>query len=177
MSYYLNAYLKLLEVEGDYSNITFDYGKATKYGISLRFLQRLPLADADITRDGHVDEADIKALERKHAFDFYDRYFWRHYRLDEICNQAIADKALLLFVNMRGQMAATIIQRACRAAGHRVAEDGVLGSKSFAAINAACHRALGAAISSEAAGYYRLRCVEDASQSIFLEGWLNRAYL
>lgn len=176
MSGFEYAFVSLLEREGGYNNLTFDYGLATNFGISLRFAQRLPLSDVDVDGDGHITQEDIRELTEDDAEHIYRVYFWDYYKLDNINSASVAAKAFHLFVNMRGRNAGKILQRACRACGHTLVEDGLIGSKSFAGINSLDENILFAAICSEAAGFYRCRVAEDVDQKPFLKGWLNRAY-
>ena len=171
-----NAIRSVLEVEGGYSNHSADRGGATQYGISLRFLSSLPTDLGDITGDGHVDINDIQNLSEADAIAFYRKYFFEHYRLYNILCQRTLTKALGLHINMRGRVAGRVVQRACRACGYPLVEDGILGSKSFQAINTVGQNILVPAICSEAAGVYRLIVERDADQAVFLKGWLNRAY-
>ena len=69
-----------------------------------------------------------------------------------------------------------LIQRALRAAGEQVAEDGIIGPITLSAINKADPTDLLAALKSEAAGLYRLIAQANPSQQKFINGWLNRAY-
>jgi lysozyme family protein len=72
--------------------------------------------------------------------------------------------------------AVRLIQRALRAAGTLVIEDGIIGPITLAAINKADFSDLLAALKSEAAGYYRLVAKINPTQRRFIEGWLLRAY-
>ncbi len=170
------AFTALMEEEGGYSNLTADHGGATNFGISLRFLKLLPEDQADITGDGHVDIEDIRALSIDDAEHFYRWHFWDHYRLDQVLTHWPAVKLFGMFVNMRGRVAAAAAQRALLACGYHVSVDGILGSKSFRAINSANQRAYVAALRSEQAWIYRRIVERDDEQGIFLSGWLRRAY-
>ncbi|MCW8886886.1 MAG: hypothetical protein OQK12_16800 [Motiliproteus sp.] len=153
-----------------------DRGGETDYGISLRFLKSLPDLEGDLNKDGHVTALDIYALEPAIVKYLYRKYFWTHYGLLNIQNEAIAIRAFSFFVNMRGKQAAKVVQRACRAAGFDIQADGILGPKSFRAINSAKQVALISSIRSEAAAVYRMICQADKTQNKHLKGWLNRAY-
>ncbi|MDO9477652.1 MAG: glycosyl hydrolase 108 family protein [Pseudohongiella sp.] len=176
---FFRALQETLLKEGKLSTNSADRGGITNYGISIRFLKLLPLVDADVNGDGHVTEADIRALtgNASHVAHLYKKYFWDHYRLDECQHPRIAIKLFDMLVNMRSVMAVKCLQRALRACNTPVLEDGVLGSKTFAAIaNIQDERNLLAPIRSEAFGTYQLIVAADASQAQFLPGWKNRAY-
>lgn len=173
-----HALKRVLAAEGGFSNKKNDKGGATKFGISLRFLKQI---DGDVTGDGHVDIKDIQALTKKDASEFYREHFWEHYRLDEIPDVETACKALDVFVNMRGIVAGKVFQRALRAVGAPVVEDGIVGSKTIRVIQHATRSQTGSqrylsAVKSESAGVYRLIVANDDKQSEFIDGWLNRAY-
>lgn len=157
------------EHEGGWSDDSADRGGATMYGISLRFLK---LIDEDVDGDGHVTAQDIRALSYDHALDLYRRHFWEHYRLDEINHPFIAAKAMDMFVNMRGRVAAQAIQ----ACFDGLKTDGILGSQSLQAINdepqpGGAYHDLGI---KQAAVYHRI-VRRDPSQARFIKGWYRRA--
>lgn len=166
---------------GKFHSVSGDAGGATNYGISLRFLRGLPLDEADLDKDGHVTENDIKSLTEKTARAFYLKHFWLHYQLGNIENEQVAIKLLNIFVNMRGKTAALVAQRALQSCHvHDVKEDGYLGVLSFAAINeATCSPSLTAmylcALRAHQEGVYRLIVAANPTQDKFLNGWLRRA--
>ena len=157
------------EHEGGFVDDDIDNGGATRYGISLRFLQ---LAHEDINGDGHVDRADIVALTTVQARAIYQCHFWKHYRLDEIEHPFIAAKIMDLYVNMRGAVAARVVQRCFST----LAPDGILGSKSIRAVNtyASPARLYGALGVGQGSVYQRI-VRADKTQDRFLKGWLRRA--
>ena len=70
-----------------------------------------------------------------------------------------------------------IVQRALRAVGIPVKEDGVLGPVTRRAINDADRTfPLIVAMRCEAAGVYRLIVQRKPHLEVFLQGWLRRAY-
>lgn len=174
MSKFENALEFVLPLEGGYNNIKEDAGGATNYGISLRFLKSV---GEDLNGDGHVDINDIVEITHSQSAELYKKYFWDHYKLYNIQDQFIANRAFSFFVNMRGKTAATIFQRAVRACGFDIVEDGILGTKSFNLINSIHPSVYLPALRSEAAAVYRLIVANNQTQSKFLNGWLKRAYL
>lgn len=161
--------------EGGYVDDPVDPGGATNWGISLRFLQGLDLREADINRDGDVDAADIRALTREQAKLLYFRHFWQAGRYGELPDGP-SEKVFDLAVNMGPRQAHRLVQRALRACGRHVADDGVLGPISRGAITVAPPDMLLAATRSEAAGFYRSLIAGNARLARFQAGWLNRAY-
>lgn len=158
-----------------------DLGGATKYGISLRFLQNLPLEVSDIDRDGHVTKEDINALTEKQAKAFYRKHFWLHYQLNAFENEQVGIKLLNIFVNMRGRVAGRVAQRAIACCGvTKIKEDGYLGPISQSLINElTCSPDLLAmylaAIRSQQEAVYRLIAAKNPTQNRFLSGWIRRA--
>jgi len=161
---FVQAVTRVLANEGGYASLPNDPGGETNFGISQRDYPRL----------------DIRNLTREGAMAIYFRDFWKAGRYAELPN-AIAVKLFDLSVNMGPAHAVQCLQRALRACGTTVVEDGALGNATVAAANRANGAALLAALRSEAAGYYRATAEMSAGrgqggESSFLAGWLNRAY-
>lgn len=165
----------VLAHEGGYNE---DHAGATNYGITLRSL------DIDIDLDGDIDADDIRAMTEADAISFYKRRWWDRYQYHQIKNLNIATKIFDLAVNMGAKQAAKNAQRALRSCGHvNIKDDGVLGPKSFHAINMHLdnynftkENEFLAAIRSEAAGFYRGLVIKNPAFKKYLNGWLNRAY-
>jgi lysozyme family protein len=159
-SKFLKAFDYMLKHEGGYVNDRADPGGETRYGISKRSYPNL----------------NIKDLTRDQARKIYHRDFWTKARCESIDDEGLSVKLFDLCVNMGIPQAVKLIQRALRAAGISVVEDGILGSATLAAINKADPTDLLAALKSEAAGFYRLIAQANPSQKRFIDGWLSRAY-
>ena len=156
------ALAHVLVDEGGYSFNAADPGGETNFGICKR----------------EYPQVDIKSLTRDEAVTIYFRDWWRRYRYSDLPGP-IGAKLFDLAVNIGPEHAARCLQRALRACGLRVDEDGLIGEKTRAAAPAANQIALMAALRSEAAGYYRVLVAsqrEGHGRSEFLNGWLNRAY-
>lgn len=157
-----------LKHEGGFVDHPSDPGGATKYGISLRFLQDVGV---DIDRDGDVDADDIRELTIEQAKVLYYRKFWSRYDYGSLGGHKVAAKVFDLSVNMGPRQAHKLLQRALRACGARLDDDGILGPITRGAVRDADQDCLLVALRSEAAGFYRyLRKPE------FERGWLRRAY-
>jgi len=161
--------------EGGYVDDPVDPGGATNWGISLRFLRGLGPDVGDIDGDGDVDADDIRALTRAQAADLYRGQFWQRLGLFELPG-VTATKILDLSINMGPRPATLCLQRALRAAGRPVSEDGILGPVTAAAAWSSIGMVLLAATCSEAAGYYRGLIQADAARERYRRGWLARAY-
>ncbi len=174
-----------LEHEGfdQFVNDPADPGGATKWGVSLRFLKSLGdqdgdgLHDGDYDGDGDVDADDVKALTRGDAALLYKARFWDKILCGSMDHEIVAAKIFDLAVNMGPRQAGRILQRALRACGVDVVEDGVIGPKTVKAVNSVTTpHVLRAAIRSEAAGFYRALVAKRPGLSRFIKGWLRRAY-
>ena len=151
---------RVLANEGGYSNDPVDAGGETKFGICKRSYPNL----------------DIKNLTIDEAKIIYYRDFWEPHLYAEFASFELAEKVFDLAVNVGSSKAHMLLQRALRAVGNPVKEDGVLGKITLAAVNASNANELLAALKSEAAGYYRNIVTKNQSQNKFINGWLKRAY-
>lgn len=118
----------------------------------------------------HFEEAynDAHPLLQDLAEAFYRKHFWDAYNLDEIENQQVANWAFDHAVNA-GPKGIRWLQRAAR-----VHDDGIIGPKSLAAINAADPGTI-LARAQEIAVDYRLERVRNRpDQKRFLRAWLAR---
>ena len=154
----------VLQHEGGLVDDPDDPGGITKYGISYRFLRHRRV------QPGSTPD-DIRKLTRAAAIELYRRHFWERYGYGRLPDMSIATKVFDLSVNMGPRSAHKCLQRALRAAGERVDEDGALGPQTVAAVHQAAPGGILAALRSEAAGYYRNR-----RRPKYIAGWLNRAY-
>lgn len=168
---FLEAFDKTLAHEGGFVNDPADSGGATKYGITLQtYKQFYPYATVDL----------LKKMTVERAKEFYFMHFWCAYHYDEIKDKAISIKVFDATVNMGSKQSHTCLQRALRAVGNELADDGILGLKTLACLNQAgspemCYAIL-CAYRSELAGFYRLLASGRPKDKKFLNGWLNRAY-
>jgi lysozyme family protein len=161
---YSNKFLKAFDYvmmhEGGYVKDPKDAGGETKFGISKRSYPHL----------------DIKNLTQDRANQIYFCDFWMKCKCENIDDDNIATKFFDLAVHTGIPQAVKLIQRALRATGTQVVEDGIIGPETMAAVNKTDPTDLLAALKSEAAGYYRLIANANPTQQRFIEGWLNRAY-
>lgn len=161
---FARAMARLLRDEGGYVDNPADPGGETKFGITRRDYPNL----------------DIAALTRAEAAAIYYRDWWQRYHYNELPGP-IGAKVLDLAVNIGPDHAVRCVQRALRACGRPILEDGVLGRVTVTAAVAVNQLALLAALRSEAAGYYRALAALERGRRVdgdreFLTGWLNRAY-
>jgi len=167
---------RVLEHEGydRYTDDPDDPGGATKWGISLRFLQSV---DEDLNHDGAIDSHDIRNLTKSQAVEFYRNNWWIKYRYGLLENDALGAKVFNISVNTGPGIAHKCLQRALRSCQLAVVEDGILGPKSRAACNSLVNDGgLLPSFCSEVAGYYRVLVALHPRMERFINGWLNRAY-
>lgn len=153
-----------------------DSGGATNFGISLKLARELGYLD--VNHDGVIDARDIAGLHLADAITVIQLEFWRPQRYAELPPFA-GRKLLDLAFNMGPTFANKIGQRACRAAASTlgaIADDGAIGAATIAAFNALPAASMIAAMRSEAAGHYRELVACHPQSSVYLTGWLNRAY-
>ena len=154
--------------EGSYVFDLNDSGGKTKYGISQKAYPSL----------------NIKGLSLEDTIEIYYRDFWLKGNFEQIPDKNIATKLFDFTVNFGQRGATFVLQRALRAVGISVKEDGLFGPVTLSAVISCCMpegaenrtKILMSALKSEAAGYYRLIAAKNPSQQKFLNGWLNRAY-
>ena len=157
---FLAAVERVLANEGGYCSNPADPGGATNFGISARSHPGL----------------DIAALTREAAVEIYWREWWLRFGFARL-PAAPAAKTFDLAVNMGAGHAIQCLQRALRACGMPVNEDGVIGAATAAQAARADPAALIAALRSELAAYYRLVAAGNGDdQNKFIKGWLKRAY-
>lgn len=156
------AVAMLLGHEGGLVDDPADPGGLTNHGISLR-------AYPELGPEG------IRALSPEQAKEIYRRDWWLRYGWAGL-PAPIGAKLLDIGVNIGADAVQRALQRALRATGVAVAEDGVLGPATRSAATQAEPAVLLAALRSETAGHYRAIAALHLAQQRFLQGWLARAY-
>ena len=154
------AFKSLMYFEGGYSNDNIDHGGETKFGISKRIYPDL----------------NIKNLTLDDAKKIYYHDYWTGYGYDQIKSILVASKVFNITVHAGAKQCHKLLQRALRATGIDIDEDGIFGPKTLEATNNANPKVLLAALRSENAGFYRLIISNQPSQNKFIKGWMKRAY-
>lgn len=177
MSRFEEALEAVLRHEGGYNLHADDPGGESYRGVARRRhpewpgWARVEAAKGRTTSLAELARAlDADELLQRDVAAFY-RTLWvqgGYHRLDA---QEIADKVFDLVVLTGGTQGHRLLQRALRAVGRPVIEDGVLGPKTVEAANRAPRCCLLAALRSESACF--LRSLRSAA---FETGWLRRAY-
>lgn len=118
--------------EGGYVNDPDDPGGATKYGVTIHTMRRLGL---DLTGDGVVGIADVRALSRTQAVEIFLTHYFERPRIGEMPGDLQAS-LFDMYVNA-GVNAVKILQRLLREMGYGVSVDGMIGPQTLKAARAA----------------------------------------
>ena len=156
------AVAAVLAHEGGLHEDPADPGGLTNWGFALK-------ENADLTADG------LRAMTRADAVARYRKEWWERYGFERL-PPALAVKLFDLAVPIGPASAFRALQRACWAAGSKVAEDGRLGVETAAAARALPEAVLLATLKSELAAHFRTLVAVDPRKHRFLAGWLQRAY-
>ncbi|KIN61338.1 peptidoglycan-binding protein [Sulfitobacter noctilucae] len=114
--------------EGGFVNDPDDPGGATNFGVTIHTMRRLGL---DLTRDGAVDVADVRALSRPLATDIFIQHYFEKPRIGEL-PVPLQPSVFDMYVNA-GANAVRILQQLLREIGINVTVDGVLGPQTLEA--------------------------------------------
>ena len=118
--------------EGGFVNDPADPGGATNFGVTIHTMRRLGL---DLTGDGQVTEADVRALTRDQAIEIFLEHYWRRpgiAALPEVLQPTVFD----MQVNA-GSNAIRLLQKLLNDMGQDVAVDGAIGPQTIRAAHAA----------------------------------------
>jgi lysozyme family protein len=140
--------------------VTIDAGERTRFGIAEKFHSDLP--EEFFTGSAEDALAEAEKIE--------EREYWDSLRLSDVENQNVANKLFDMGVNMGVRQAAIYGQRAAC-----VVEDGVVGAKTLAAINAANPIAYYQALCELSVAHYRHVAAVNPAQAVNLAGWMKRA--
>ena len=125
---------EILAREGGFVNDPDDPGGATKFGVTIHTLRRLGL---DLTGDGAVDIADVKALTPQDAREIFLRHYFEQPRI-ALLPDALWPSVFDMYVNA-GSNAVRILQRLLREMGFEIGVDGLIGRQTAEAAAQAAH--------------------------------------
>lgn len=118
----------IVDREGGFVNDPADPGGATNHGVTIHTLRRLGL---DLTGDGAVGVADVRALSRTQAVEIFITHYYSRPRIGEIPG-ALQPSLFDMYVSA-GANAVKILQRLLREMGFAVVVDGVIGPQTIGA--------------------------------------------
>lgn len=156
----------ILKWEGGFVNDPLDKGGATNMGVTIGTWRQ---AGYDKDGDGDIDVADLRLLTPEEVIDsILKPHYWDRWKADRIISQPIAN-LLVDWVWASGKWGIVMPQRILK-----VADDGVVGPQTLAALNARNAEEL----------FYQLRQARlnfvdnivrsNPSQKRFVTGWKNR---
>lgn len=158
------------EFEGvGFTNHPADRGGPTKYGITQATLSGF--------RGRPCSAEDVQTLERDEAERIYRKVYFEETGVAK-WPAPLQPLGFDMYVNHSPKGVGGIVQRVLVAAGWTIAQDGLVGSITRAALEQA-HEAMGVllqdALCDERALYYKSLVARHPSQKVFLDGWLKRA--
>lgn len=172
MATFEEAVVVVLQHEGLLSTHPQDAGGATKYGISLAWLQQIGTA-GDLDHNGVVNQADVQQLTRTQAIELFKTRWWRPEY--EQLSQLLANKILDTAVNMGPTAAHRILQEALNSIGWKITIDGLIGPNTIQACNSTPGDELLQEYRAAQALEYCEIVFTKPDQTLFLRGWLRRA--
>jgi lysozyme family protein len=145
--------------------VTVDAGGRTRFGIAEKFHSGLP--EEFFTGPAENALAEAEKIE--------EREYWETLRLGEVEDQNVANKLFDMGVDMGVRQGAVYAQRAVNSQGRQLTEDGKIGPKTLAAINAIDPQIFYGLLCQFSAWHYRHIATNNPAQAVNLQGWLKRA--
>lgn len=150
--------------EGGYVNDPVDKGGATNAGVTIAtYREYRKKKGISVTT---ID--DLKHMTASEWHEIFKNLYWDRWQGDRIVSQSVAN-ILVDWVWGSGVHGIKIPQRVLG-----VAQDGVVGAVTIAAVNAQDPRTFFYKIKTEREAFLRRIVERDPSQNRFLKGWLNR---
>lgn len=192
MSSFEVAIETVIEHEGGLIDHPSDPGGVTNYGISLRWaLQAQNEGEEaklllDMDGDGDVDRDDIRLMSLDRAKAVYRLQWWDKNQYQKLFYQSVATKVFDTAINVGARQAHKFLQRAMRATGRPLMDDGMIGPTTLRAVNDEDPKRVMTGLRSEQAGFYRALIMRNNALlkrnfdvpdfSAFKTGWFRRAY-
>ena len=154
----------ILQWEGGFVNDPLDLGGATNKGITIgtftEYKRRKGLKAPTVQ--------DLKNISNEDWHEVFKGLYWDRWKADEIKNQAVAN----ILVDWVWASGSHGIKRPQRLLG--VTADGVVGSKTIAALNAKDPAELFKMIKADRIKFIDEICEKRPANNRFKKGWLNR---
>ena len=150
----------ILRWEGGYINDQADLGKQTNKGVTLSTYRSVFGKNKTVS--------DLKKITDEQWEFIFKKLYWDKWKADNIKDQNVAN-ILVDWLWCSGSYGIKIPQRVLG-----VSADGIVGSKTIAAINARYGRELFDTIKQERKGFIDRICQTRPQNRKFKNGWLNR---
>lgn len=158
----------ILSFEGGFVNDKDDAGGATNKGVTLATWRKVGY---DKDGDGDIDVHDLKHITDTEAVEaVLHPHYWNRWKADQIESQSVAN-ILVDWVWGSGKHGIVIPQRILG-----VKQDGIVGPKTLAALNATNHNEFFYAVKAERELFLHRIVEARPSQKKFLKGWLRRLH-
>lgn len=176
MSTFEAAIPVIMKHEGGWVNDPVDPGGETNFGWSMATIKKLGLSAQDLGLPySTLVPGCLKMMSKETAEKLYKKHFWNQGGYGNVVDQTVATKMMDAAVNMGPKRCAELAQRACNALGASLVVDGVLGEKSFAAINACNPEDFTRAFGDEMTAFYERIIIRNPALAKFRRNWLKRA--
>lgn len=159
----------VIKTEGGFVNHPRDKGGPTKYGITLKTLEKW--------RNDQLDAIDVKMLTKSEAAEIYEHNYYYKPGVDGL-PELIQGVVFDMCVNMGPVNAIKVMQLVIHKMGPPIAIDGVIGPRTRQSVLIACNVCGNEVLRQICAvriNYYRGIVERHPDQEVFLEGWINRA--
>jgi len=153
-----------------------DWYERQPRALTKEFVDSIPWRDV---RNYELNPDFVPVLVYMRDVEYFTEIYYRDYWFRQPWSKfapTVACKLLDCGVDIGIKSVNVCLQRALRACGKPVAEDGVLGPLSVDAVAKTSPLMLLPALKSEIAAHYRLVAVAKPGEAQDLGGWLNRAY-
>lgn len=173
----------ILENEGGF---TVDTGGATNFGITAKYLMANRLWKYDLSKDGYIDQSEMKRFSKEDAISVYKMLFEHNY-YNKINSDDIAMRVFDMCVNAGGKIANKMLQCCCNDMKAYDKDgrtydvlfiDGIVGKQTIYFINKLTNPDDLISKYKEARAKYYTALSESNPDKYekYLKGWLKRAY-
>lgn len=153
--------------EGGFSNVPQDSGGATMWGITRE--------EASKWRGLSVSVAEMRQFPIDEAEKIYEAWYWKPLHCGEIRHPGVATAMFDIGIVRGIGVPPKYAQSICNSYGAKLIEDGHIGPKTIAAINAIEPNLFITDFASKARNGFLAIVASRPSQIVFIKGWLARA--
>jgi len=164
------AVSRLFTFEGGYQDLKNDSGNYNSLGELVGTNMGIAASTYEAFLGYPPSVLDMKSITKQTARAIYRDNYWQPLRCDAIKNQLVAE----IFFDGAAQYGPGTSAKMMQRVLGNVAVDGIVGSQTISAINAANQQQLFEDFKQAREDKYRAIVANDPSQSGFLQGWLNR---